>query len=73
MVKIAVIGGSGVYNPDMLENVRKETVETPYGDVSLQIGTYAGKEIAFWHVMAVIILLPHTRLIIVPISMPLKS
>ena len=24
MVKIAVIGGSGVYDPDMLENVRQE-------------------------------------------------
>lgn len=47
MVKIAVIGGSGVYDPDMLENVRQEVVETPYGEVSLQIGTYAGKEVAF--------------------------
>lgn len=34
MVKIAVIGGSGVYDPDMLENVRQEVVETPYGEVS---------------------------------------
>ena len=47
MVKIAVIGGSGVYDPDMLENVRQEVVETPYGEVSLQIGTYAGKEVAY--------------------------
>ena len=47
MVKIAIIGGSGVYDPDMLENVRQEVVETPYGEVSLQIGTYAGKEVAF--------------------------
>ena len=47
MVKIAVIGGSGVYDPDMLENVRQEVVETPYGEVPLQIGTYAGKEVAF--------------------------
>ena len=47
MVKIAVIGGSGVYDPDMLENVRQEKVETPYGEVELQVGTYAGKEVAF--------------------------
>lgn len=47
MVKIAVIGGSGVYDPDMLENVRAERVETPYGGVELQIGAYAGREVAF--------------------------
>ena len=47
MVKIAVIGGSGVYDPDMLENVRQEKVETPYGEVELQVGIYAGKEVAF--------------------------
>ncbi|MDD6398444.1 MAG: S-methyl-5'-thioadenosine phosphorylase [Anaerovibrio sp.] len=47
MVKIAVIGGSGVYNPDMLENVREEVVETPYGEVTVKIGTYAGREVAF--------------------------
>lgn len=47
MPKIAVIGGSGVYDPDMLKDVRVEKVETPYGDVDVQIGTYAGKEVAF--------------------------
>ena len=46
MVKIAVIGGSGVYDPDMLENVRQVKVETPYGEVTLQIGSYAGRETA---------------------------
>lgn len=46
-VKIAVIGGTGVYNPDLMSNIRDETVSTPYGDVSLKVGIYRGKPVAF--------------------------
>jgi len=46
-VKIAVIGGTGVYNPDIMTNVRNETVNTPYGEVQLKIGHYRGKPVAF--------------------------
>lgn len=47
MAKIAVIGGTGVYNPKMLQSITARTVETPYGEVSYQTGEYAGKEVAF--------------------------
>lgn len=46
-VKIAVIGGTGVYDPNIMSGVRDETVNTPYGDVSLKIGNYRGKPVAF--------------------------
>ena len=46
---IGVIGGSGLYEIEGLENPRWETVETPFGDPSDQIlrGTLAGVEMAF--------------------------
>ncbi len=47
MAEIAVIGGSGVYDPDGLENVRDVQVDTPYGIVRVKLGQYAGREIAF--------------------------
>ena len=34
MIKIAIIGGSGLENPDILQNSERKTVETPYGDPS---------------------------------------
>lgn len=46
-VKIAVIGGTGVYDPDILSDVRGETVSTPYGEVHLKIGMYRGRAVAF--------------------------
>lgn len=46
-VKIAVIGGTGVYDPNIMTNVRDETVTTPYGDVQLKVGNYRGKPVAF--------------------------
>jgi len=46
-VKIAVIGGTGVYDPSMLTNIRDETIATPYGDVALKIGSHRGKLVAF--------------------------
>jgi len=47
MIEIAIIGGTGVYDPKILNNVSEETLITPYGDVIYKVGTYAGKKIAF--------------------------
>lgn len=47
MVRYALIGGTGVYDPATLSDVREETVSTPYGDVRVKVGTYRGKEVAF--------------------------
>ena len=46
---IGVIGGSGVYEIEGLDNPRWEKVETPFGDPSDEIlrGTLAGVEMAF--------------------------
>ncbi|HEX3032825.1 MAG TPA: S-methyl-5'-thioadenosine phosphorylase [Bacillota bacterium] len=46
-VSFAVIGGTGVYDPEILENTRQEILSTPYGEVEVQIGTYFSREIAF--------------------------
>lgn len=46
-VRIAVIAGTGVYEPDIMTNVRDETVSTPYGHVQLCVGNYRGKALAF--------------------------
>lgn len=47
MVELAIIGGTGVYDPRMLDNIREVTQDTAYGKVSLTIGQYDGQEIAF--------------------------
>ncbi|RYD02775.1 hypothetical protein N752_23630 [Desulforamulus aquiferis] len=46
-VRIAIIGGTGVYDPNILDNIRDEKVDTPYGVVGLKIGDYLGKSVAF--------------------------
>jgi 5'-methylthioadenosine phosphorylase len=43
----AIIGGTGVYDPALLENAREETVQTRYGTASCTVGEYQGKRIAF--------------------------
>ncbi|WP_274434196.1 S-methyl-5'-thioadenosine phosphorylase [Alicyclobacillus sp. ALC3] len=43
----AIIGGTGVYDAELLESPEVETVRTPYGDVELVSGVYKGKRIAF--------------------------
>ena len=47
--KIAFIGGSGLYDIDGMENRRKATVETPFGDPSdaIVVGEINGVEVAF--------------------------
>lgn len=47
MSRYGIIGGSGVYDPEILSDVRDEQVTTPYGEVSLKVGTYKGREVAF--------------------------
>lgn len=46
-VKIAIIGGTGVYSPEAADEIRNETVVTPYGDVELKIWQISRREIAF--------------------------
>lgn len=46
-VKIAIIGGTGVYDPQILDNIREEKIDTPYGSVYAVVGTYQGAEVAF--------------------------
>lgn len=47
VIKIAIIGGTGVYDPNILKNVRTEELATPYGSVRFNAGEYAGREVAF--------------------------
>ena len=46
---LAVIGGSGLYEMDALQNTKKIEIDTPYGKPSSPIiqGTLDGKEVAF--------------------------
>lgn len=46
-IELAIIGGSGFYEPGMLSNVREVTVTTPYGDINPLIGDLGGREVAF--------------------------
>ena len=47
MAKLALIGGTGVYDPDLLDSVTEETVSTPYGTVDISLGTLRGVEVVF--------------------------
>lgn len=47
MTKIAIIGGTGVYAPKLLEDVRTVVQKTPYGDVEVAVGSFQGVEAAF--------------------------
>ncbi len=46
-MKVGIIGGSGIYDPNLIENPKEKKVETPYGAVHLFIGRWQGEEIAF--------------------------
>lgn len=47
--EIGIIGGSGLYDPAILEDVKEIKVYTPYGEPSdfIMLGTLKGKRIAF--------------------------
>ena len=47
MINVALIGGSGIYLPDMLENVFEDIVKTPYGDIKYSCGEINGRKIVF--------------------------
>ncbi len=46
-MKYAIIGGTGVYDPKLLDNLYVRDITTPYGEVSVRVGTYQGEEIVF--------------------------
>lgn len=46
-MKLAIIGGSGVYDPHILLDVHDLTVDTPFGEVDVTVGRYSGQEIVF--------------------------
>ncbi len=47
MVKVGIIGGSGLYDPDILQDRKEESVTTPYGQPSsiLTVGKISGVDI----------------------------
>ncbi len=47
MIQTAIIGGTGVYNPKLLDDIQETVQNTPYGDVKVSTGKYEGEEIAF--------------------------
>jgi len=49
LVEIAVIGGSGVYDSQLLTDAKQIKVHTPFGATSdlITVGTYAGRRVAF--------------------------
>lgn len=45
--KLAVIGGTGVYDPSMLERIAPLDLDTPYGPIHGQTGVLAGRKVVF--------------------------
>lgn len=47
MVVIGIIGGTGVYNPELLKDAEEKKIHTPYGDTSdlLTVGSYHGRKV----------------------------
>ena len=47
--EIGIIGGTGLYDPKLLKNIKEVTVETPYGPTSdsITLGEMEGKKLAF--------------------------
>lgn len=48
-VEIGIIGGTGIYSPEIIEDIKQIKVFTPYGMSSdlISIGKYKGRKIAF--------------------------
>ncbi|MEW6243341.1 MAG: S-methyl-5'-thioadenosine phosphorylase [Bacillota bacterium] len=44
---IAIIGGTGVYDARLLDDVRERVIKTPFGETRVKTGVYHGKECAF--------------------------
>ena len=47
MSAIGIIGGTGVYDPSIFENIHEESLMTPYGEIDYVQGTYHGKTVIF--------------------------
>lgn len=47
MSVIAVIGGTGVYDPSIFEDISNESLMTPYGEIHYTKGAYKGKKVIF--------------------------
>jgi 5'-methylthioadenosine phosphorylase len=46
-IKVAIIGGTGVYNQSLLENEKEIKVDTKYGSVIMNQGVYQGRTVFF--------------------------
>lgn len=46
-MRIAIIGGTGVYDPGLLGEREEKVVRTPYGEAHITLGVYRGVEVAF--------------------------
>jgi len=46
-MNIGIIGGTGFYNPGLLENEKELPIKTPYGDTVLKSGYYRDRQILF--------------------------
>lgn len=44
---LAIIGGTGVYDPSILKNITRIDMDTPYGPISCQTGLLADRQIVF--------------------------
>ncbi len=49
LAEIGIIGGTGVYDPDLFENTRNIRLATPFGSPSdeITVGNFSGKNVAF--------------------------
>ncbi|NLN86284.1 MAG: S-methyl-5'-thioadenosine phosphorylase [Syntrophomonadaceae bacterium] len=47
MPRIGLIGGTGIYTPQLMENALERVESTPYGDAKVMIGNSEGVEVAF--------------------------
>lgn len=47
MADYAIIGGTGVYDPALLDESQRITIDTPFGKSEATLGSYQGKEIVF--------------------------
>ncbi len=46
-IRVAVIGGTGVYNQSLIKDQEEITVDTRYGAVIMRAGTYKGRKVFF--------------------------
>lgn len=46
-MRIAIIGGSGIYDLDILDSPQERVIETEYGTARVKMGSYEGREVVF--------------------------